>query len=81
MKQSRSSVDKDMGSLRELTKAPVAVPFCCPLKLTMQKHYRDFRSINEKTTIKRLINYLVVENLKISKKIERLFLLRLRSVF
>lgn len=28
MKQSRSSVDKEIGSLLELTKAPVAVPFC-----------------------------------------------------
>lgn len=36
-KQSCSSVDKEIGSLRELTKAPVAVPFCCPLKLTETK--------------------------------------------
>jgi hypothetical protein len=35
-KQSWSSVDREIGSLRELTNAPVA-EFCCPLKFTNEK--------------------------------------------
>lgn len=37
-KQSCSSVDNEIGSLRELTKAPAAVALlCCPLKFTVIK--------------------------------------------
>lgn len=52
IKQSRSSVAKEIGSLLELTKAPVAVPFCWPLKLTKIKkislNFRFYCSYNMK---------------------------------
>jgi hypothetical protein len=46
MKQSRSSVANEIGSLLELTKAPVADPFCWPLKLT--ECTRDIADWNER---------------------------------